>query len=131
MAQPRLFKLIRHQDVTGVSGEGHVADGVEFVDGTVVLRWFGDYASTVVWDDLATAMHVHGHDGRTRVEWADGHNDPDLIVLRRIDPGPGWVTGDRVNLMTQLNEFDLSPEEAREFAAQYASAADIADAATA
>lgn len=69
--QPRAFRLMRDVDVTGVSVDGHVADGVQFPDGTVVIRWLGDYSSTVVWDDLAKAMHVHGHRGSTRVEWLD------------------------------------------------------------
>ncbi|HMH92571.1 MAG TPA: hypothetical protein VK586_15985 [Streptosporangiaceae bacterium] len=63
---PRLFALHRGEDVTGVSGEGVVAHGVQFADGQVVLRWLGEYASTVIWPDLDAAMHVHGHDGRTR-----------------------------------------------------------------
>jgi hypothetical protein len=66
---PMPFALYRHQDVTGVSGTGAVAHGVRFADGTVVIRWLGDKASTVVWDSLDLAMSVHGHDGRTRVVW--------------------------------------------------------------
>jgi hypothetical protein len=66
---PQPFALHRHQDVTGVSGSGTVAHGVQFSDGTVVLRWLGDSASTVVWDSLETAMKVHGHDGKTQVVW--------------------------------------------------------------
>lgn len=68
---PRLFRLQRHQDVTDVSGAGHVADGVEFADGTVVVRWLGDYASTVVWDSLDDAMQVHGHGGATQAVFTD------------------------------------------------------------
>ena len=66
---PRVFALDRQQDVTGVSGSGVVAHGVQFADGTVVLRWLGEYASTVIWESLEAAMHVHGHDGRTTVVW--------------------------------------------------------------
>jgi hypothetical protein len=67
----RLFVLRRSEDVTGVSGTGDVAEGVEFSDGTVVLRWAGVTPSTVVWPDLAAAIKVHGHDGRTRAAWLD------------------------------------------------------------
>jgi hypothetical protein len=66
---PKPFALYRHQDVTGVSGSGTVAHGVQFADGTTVLRWLGEYASTVIWESLDAAMQVHGHDGRTRVVW--------------------------------------------------------------
>lgn len=66
---PLPFALLRDNDVTGVSGEGVVAYGVQFADGTVVIRWLGEYASTVLWDSLDKAMHVHGHRGSTRVMW--------------------------------------------------------------
>ena len=66
---PRPFALHRDQDVTGVSGEGTVAYGAQFADGTTVLRWLGDNPSTVIWDSLAAAMRIHGHDGKTRVVW--------------------------------------------------------------
>jgi hypothetical protein len=69
-AIPRLFVLRREQDITGVSGTGDVADGVQWQDGTVVLRW-RDLPSTSVWDSLDLALRVHGHDGATRVVWAD------------------------------------------------------------
>ena len=66
---PMPFALYREQDVTGVSGSGTVAHGVQFADGTVVLRWLGRNPSTVIWESLEAAMSVHGHDGRTRVVW--------------------------------------------------------------
>jgi hypothetical protein len=66
---PMPFALYREQDVTGVSGEGAVAHGARFADGTVVLRWLGKDPSTVLWGSLDAAMRIHGHDGRTRVVW--------------------------------------------------------------
>lgn len=69
--RPRLFRLVRDVDVSGISGTGIVADGVEWVDGTVAVRWLGGRPSTVIWDNLETAMEIHGHGGATRVEWAD------------------------------------------------------------
>lgn len=63
----RAFKLHRVEDVSGVSGVGIVAEGVEFSDGRVVIRWLSDTRSTVVWDSIDDALLVHGHDGRTRV----------------------------------------------------------------
>ena len=35
--------------------------GVEFPDGTCVLRWNGLAVSTSVWDSVETALKVHGH----------------------------------------------------------------------
>lgn len=67
----KLFTLQRTEDVSGVSGTGTVAEGVEFSDGTVVIRWsVPDLPkSTVVWDSLDSALEIHGHDGRTSVVW--------------------------------------------------------------
>lgn len=36
--RPRTFRLVRDEDVSGVSGTGAVADGVRWPDGTVTLR---------------------------------------------------------------------------------------------
>jgi len=71
MIQPRRFHLQRDHDVTGVSGVGRVADGILWSDGTVSVRWLGERPSTVFWDDLAHAEHVHGHGGHTRIVWDD------------------------------------------------------------
>lgn len=65
------FQLVRHHDVSGVSGTGVVADGVKFVDGVCVIRWRGLRKSTVVWDRIEDAMAIHGHNGATYVKWLD------------------------------------------------------------
>ncbi|MFG3050349.1 helix-turn-helix transcriptional regulator [Kitasatospora sp. NPDC048239] len=70
--RPRLFHLQRDHDVTGVSGTGVVAWGVQWPDGTVTIRWTGDRPSTVNWASIDDAVHVHGHGGHTRIVWADG-----------------------------------------------------------
>lgn len=67
----RRFELHRDVDHTGVSGTGVVSEGVEFSDGTCVLRWKGWAASTVVWADIAYVEHVHGHNGATRIVFLD------------------------------------------------------------
>lgn len=67
----RRFNLVRYVDHTGVSGVGNVAEGVMFSDGSVVLHWFGEHSSIVVWRSLDDAIAVHGHNGATRVEWVD------------------------------------------------------------
>jgi hypothetical protein len=73
MMQPRAFVLQRDEDVTGVSGTGVVAQGVEFADGTVALRWLSAWPTSVVFHDrgLDAVRAVHGHDGRTRIVFAD------------------------------------------------------------
>lgn len=67
MTQPRLFHLLRHHDVSGVSGTGIVADGIIWPDGTASLRWRGERPSTVHWDRIADAKAVHGHGGATEI----------------------------------------------------------------
>lgn len=68
----RRLQLQRDTDVTGISGTGVVAEGVQFSDGRVVLRWLGDTPSTVAWDSIEHAIAIHGHGGATRVIWLDG-----------------------------------------------------------
>lgn len=76
----RRFLLVRDVDVTGVSGTGVVAEGVEFTDGVVAVRWRaagegGVKPTTVIHDGITSVIVLHGHDGRTRVEWLDGEGD--------------------------------------------------------
>jgi len=74
--QPRRFHLQRTTDITGVSGTGRVADGILWPDGTATVRWRGDRPSTVNWDRLADAEHVHGHGGHTVIVWDDPEPAP-------------------------------------------------------
>ena len=55
----RLFKLNRKRDISGISGTGIIAEGVEFSDGQVVMSWLGKYHS----------MEIHGHGGATELVW--------------------------------------------------------------
>lgn len=66
---PRTFALVRDEDVTGMSGTGTVAHGVQFADGTTVIRWVGERPSTVIWEDVEHAAFIHGHGGKTRIVW--------------------------------------------------------------
>jgi hypothetical protein len=67
------FHLQRDEDETGISGTGVVAEGVQFSDGEVVLRWqAGEWHSTVVWAQGMDAVEaIHGHGGKTRIVWHD------------------------------------------------------------
>lgn len=67
----RRFRLIRHEDISGVSGTGVVAEGVVFSTGKVVLSWCSEYRSVTVYDTVDDLEAVHGHEGRTRIEWLD------------------------------------------------------------
>lgn len=80
---PRAFVLQRNEDETGVSGTGIVAEGVEFSDGTVALRWTSAWPTSVVFHDrgIDSVVHVHGHGGKTQVVFDDSATE--LRKLRR------------------------------------------------
>ncbi|MFF6844634.1 hypothetical protein ACFY8X_38590 [Streptomyces tanashiensis] len=69
--EPRRFHLQRHTDISGVSGCGRVADGIQWPDGTATIRWRGNRPSTVTWNTLDDALHIHGHGGATELIWDD------------------------------------------------------------
>lgn len=50
-------------------------EGVEFTDGTIVVRWLTETKSHSIWasmEDLK-AVHIYAHpDYGTRIEWSDG-----------------------------------------------------------
>lgn len=83
----KTFKLIRDVDHTGLSGTGTVAEGIEFSDGTVALRWLdidhdsenyqrGVRPTTVIHESIDAVIALHGHSGSTRLVFADNLNQP-------------------------------------------------------
>lgn len=68
---PRRFFLQRDHDVSGVSGTGHVADGVLWPDGTASVRWRGQHPSIVFWASWEAVEAIHGHQGATTLVWLD------------------------------------------------------------
>lgn len=70
----RRFYFDRTNDVSGTSGTGTVAEGVQFSDGRVALRWITDDkpGSTVIYDSIDDAQAIHGHGDGTKVVWIDG-----------------------------------------------------------
>lgn len=83
--RPQTFSLRRDEDATGVSGTGHVADGVMWPDGSASLRWRGKDPSVVHWDRFESVRKVHGHNGATRLVW-DLHaaTSPDLAAVHAL-----------------------------------------------
>lgn len=63
----RLFTLVRAEDVSGTSGLGIVAEGVEFSDGTCALHWLSQMHSIEICANLHVVEQIHGHEGRTKV----------------------------------------------------------------
>lgn len=68
-----MFRLLRTEDETGVSGTGYVAEGVWFTDGEVALHWTVPNAptSTAVYRSIVAVEEIHGHNGKTIIEWLD------------------------------------------------------------
>jgi hypothetical protein len=51
-------------------------EGVEFSDGTVVLRWLTDFRSHSVWASMEDMLAVHGHpEYGTHIDWVDALHD--------------------------------------------------------
>ena len=67
----RRFLLVRSEDVSGVSGTGRVAEGVVFHDGQYTMSWFGQLHTIEVGPSIEAVERIHGHEGRTRIEWLD------------------------------------------------------------
>jgi hypothetical protein len=68
----RQFVLARHQDPSGISGIGIVAEGVEWTGGTADLHWLTDHETFVHWPGgLDAILAVHGHNGSTVVRYLD------------------------------------------------------------
>jgi hypothetical protein len=63
----RTFRLERREDVSKVSGTGTVAEGVEFSDGRVAMRWLSQRPTTTLFESIEDLIWIHGHGGTTEV----------------------------------------------------------------
>lgn len=85
--ESRRFFLERKKDVSGISGIGRVADGVQWSDGTINLRWNTQHRSYEQFDSINSLVAVHGHEGLTQVQWID----PPPPVHELVWGGSCWV----------------------------------------
>lgn len=69
----RKFHLLRHQDESGVSGTGIVAEGVVFSDGQAVLCWrsVSGVNSLGIYRSIEELAFIHGHGGKTEVVFVE------------------------------------------------------------
>lgn len=67
----RKFVLVRTEDVSGVSGTGVVAEGLEFSNGTCAITWMTPYRCIATYESIKALEHVHGHAGATVVIFED------------------------------------------------------------
>jgi hypothetical protein len=101
--RPVTGRLIRDHDVSGVSGEGHVADVVAWPDGTATVRWLGDWPTTQDHDrGIEGIEHIHGHGGATHVVWDNPMQTPPNLkaVEQRL--------GDA--LQSEVEGWDIRPQ---------------------
>lgn len=67
----RRFNLVRNEDETGISGTGNVAQGIEFDTGRCAMAWLTEVSSVALYDSIQDVVTIHGHNGKTVVEWVD------------------------------------------------------------
>ena len=67
--RPRIFWLYRSKDISGVSGTGFVAEGVEFSDGQVIMSWLSHHHTMIVAPNIKEIENIHGHSGATKIVW--------------------------------------------------------------
>lgn len=67
----RRFHLRRLEDETGISGTGLVTDGIEFDDGSVIMKWNTETTSLAMYRSMEDVIIIHGHGGRTVIEYTD------------------------------------------------------------
>ena len=80
----KYFKVERKQDESGVSGTGHIIDGVIFPNGKVVICWKTEMSSIAIYESYEDfkAIHIDSHpQNETVVEMID------LDTLLHIDLG--------------------------------------------
>lgn len=70
----RRFNLVRNEDETGISGTGTVAQGIQFDTGRCAMAWLTSVSSIAVYDSIEDLVKIHGHGGKTVVEWIDTVN---------------------------------------------------------
>lgn len=76
---PRTFAVMRAADTTGVSGIGHVLDGVIFHTGQVVVCWRSAHGSITIFENWAAfdSVHLKAHpENRARLIFVDGGLSP-------------------------------------------------------
>ena len=62
----RVYRIVRHEDESGVSGVGNVAEAAEFENGRVAVSWnVGKVKSVTVYESIGDAEIIHGHVGKT------------------------------------------------------------------
>ncbi len=75
----RRFFLIRDIDESGCSGTGVVAQGMQFDSGRAVMEWLVPPCSLNIFASVEELISVHGHCGKSRVEFIDDHWESQVV----------------------------------------------------
>ena len=67
----RRFYLMRKEDISGVSGTGKVAEGIEFENGMCALSFSSAYPHANIYANMRAVEEVHGHGGATEIVFVD------------------------------------------------------------
>jgi|TARA_R100001463_G_scaffold20839_1_gene50567 hypothetical protein len=65
----KMFYLKREEDESGISGTGRVAQGFVFDNGKVAVTWLSEHPSVTIYDNIGEVHAIHGHGGKTSVEF--------------------------------------------------------------
>ncbi len=68
----RRFVLNRSEDECRISGTGLVAEGIQFSSGRCVIIWLTETPSIDLYESIGDVEKVHGHRGKTSIQWIDG-----------------------------------------------------------
>lgn len=71
LSTSRRFVLKRDSDVSGTSGTGVVAEGIEFSNGQCVIHWISQLEAVEIVANMSTVEKIHGHEGKTSIIWLD------------------------------------------------------------
>ncbi|KKN88785.1 hypothetical protein LCGC14_0243920 [marine sediment metagenome] len=117
----RVGKIMRNEDVHGVSGTGdHLADVFEASDGTSIVRWLGANGSTNVYAGIKNVENIHGHGGKTKIDWIwtqEPDADPmDAVFERKIIEAGGSTASTGPVGPTAVKEEAEKEAEAEEIA---------------
>lgn len=64
----KVFVLIRHVDVTGISGTGKIAVGTQWPDGTCTMFWLNTKTTGFYWS-LEQLQEIHCYSGNAHIEF--------------------------------------------------------------
>ena len=82
----RRWIMVRQEDVSGVSGVGLVAAGIEFATGEVVGAFMSKFPGSFSFPSMSVAQNVHSHKGKhdTKILYIDNLDDEELDRVLEI-----------------------------------------------